>query len=126
MRFQPWKEYAPELAEPITVIFNTSLSAGTFPTAWKDSNITPVPKVTPITGKGDFRPIALTAVVSKVLEDFVIEWLIEDVKDIIDPSQFGCLKGTSTTYCLLDMINNWLSSLDEPGKMLMVLFFRLQ
>ena len=117
-----WKEYAPELAEPITVIFNTSLSAGTFPIAWKDSNITPVSKVTPIAGKGDFRPIALTAVVSKVLEDFVVEWLIEDVKHIIDPSQFGCLKGTSTTCCLLDMINNWLSSLDEPGKFLRVCF----
>ena len=62
----------------------------------------PVPKVTPITSREDLRPIVLTTVVSKLLEDFVVEWLIEDVKLIIDPSQFGCLKGTSTTYCLLD------------------------
>ena len=106
-----WKEYAPELAEPITLIFNTSIASGTFPTAWKDSNVTPVPKVTPITGRGDLRPISLTAIISKVLEDFVVEWLIEDVEHIIDPSQFGCLKGTSTTYCLMDMMHNWLSSI---------------
>ena len=31
-----WKEYAPELAEPITLIFNTSIASGIFPTAWKD------------------------------------------------------------------------------------------
>ena len=117
-----WKEYAPELAEPITLIFNTSIASGTFPTAWKDSNVTPVPKVTPITGMGDLRPISLTAIVSKVLEDFVVEWLIEDVEHIIDPSQFGCLKGTSTTYCLLDMMHNWLSSIDKPGMFLRACF----
>ena len=27
----------------------------------------------------------------------------DDVKDKIDPDQFGYLKGTSTTYCLLDV-----------------------
>ena len=117
-----WKECAPELAEPITLIFNTSIASGIFPTAWKDSNVTPVPKVTPITGRGDLRPISLTAIVSKVLEDFVVEWLIEDVKHIIDPSQFGCLKGTSTTYCLLDMMHNWLSSIDKPGMFLRACF----
>ncbi len=66
-----WNEYAPELAEPITVMFDSSIWLSTFPTARKDSYITPVPKVTPIAGKGDLRPIALIAVVSKVLEDFV-------------------------------------------------------
>lgn len=52
----------------------------------------------------------------------MVRWLIEDVKDTIDPSQFGCLKGTSTTYCLLDMMHNWLSSIDDPGKCLRVWF----
>lgn len=117
-----WKEYAAELAEPITRIFNTSIASGSFPTAWKDSNVTPVPKVTPITGREDLRPISLTAIVSKVLEDFVVEWLIEDVVHLIDFSQFGCLKGTSTIYCLLDMMHNWLSSIDKPGMFLRACF----
>ena len=41
--------------------------------------------------------------------------MIEDVGKHIDSRQFGSLKGTSTTYCLLDLIHNWLSELDNPG-----------
>ena len=104
------------------MIFNRSVSSGVFPERWKDSHLTPVPKVKPVTGDGDLRPIALTPVLSKVLEDFFVEWLIDDVKHHIDPQQFGSLKGTSTTYCLLDMLHNWLSSLDCPGKFLHVCF----
>ena len=116
------KKFAPELAEPVTVIFNRSVSSGVFPERWKDSHPTPVPKVKPVTGDRDLRPIALTLVLSKVLEDFFVEWLIDDVKHHIDPQQFGSLKGTSTTYCLLDMLHSWLSSLDCPGKFLRVCF----
>ena len=41
--------------------------------------------------------------------------LIEDDGEHIDSHQFGSLKGTSTTYCLLDLIHNWLCELDNPG-----------
>ena len=116
------KEYAFELAEPATVIFNQSFSSGVFPKVWKDSHLTPIPKTTPITGDGDLRPIALTACLSKVLEDFAVEWLINDNQGHIDPNQFGSLKGLSTTFCLLDMIHNWLSSLENPGYYLRVCF----
>ena len=68
----------------------------------------------------DIRPISLSPCLSKVLEDFVVSWLIWDVRDKIDPMQFGCLKGTSTSYCLLDMIHNWLLRLDSPHEYLRV------
>jgi hypothetical protein len=35
------------------------------------------------------------------------------LKGKIDPCQFRCLKGTSTTYCLFDMLHSWLSHLDS-------------
>ena len=93
------KEFAYELADPITTIFNTSLQSGIVPVIWKESNIIPIPKMQTPMDEGDFRPISLTSCLSKVLEDFVVTWLIDDVKDKIDPNQFGCLKGTSTMYC---------------------------
>lgn len=117
-----WKEFAFELAIPVTEIFNASFSSGFFPTLWKDSYISPIPKVTPITCNGDLRPIALTPCISKVQEDFAVKWLIEDVQHEIDPQQFGSLKGSSTSYCLLDMFENWLSSLDQPSQYLRVCF----
>ena len=41
--------------------------------------------------------------------------MIEEVGQHIDSRQFGSLKGSSTTYCLLDLIHNWLSELNNPG-----------
>ena len=117
-----FKEFAFELATPAATIFNVSLSSGVMPISWKESNIIPIPKVTKPTCESDIRPISLTPCLSKVLEDFVVSWLIEDVRDKIDPMQFGCLKGTSTSYCLLDMVHNWLLQIDSPNEHLRVCF----
>ena len=51
-----------------------------------------------------------------------MRWIISDVGHAIDPQQFGCLKGSSTTFCLLDMLHNWLQQLDSPGQFLRVSF----
>ena len=81
------KEFAYELAEPVTTIFNASLASGIFvPAIWKDSNITPIPKIQSPTNEGDFRPISLTPCLSKVLEDFVVTWMIDDIRNRIAPS----------------------------------------
>ena len=116
------KEFAYELAEPVTTIFNASLASGIVPAIWKDSNITPIPKIQSPTNEGDFRPISLTPCLSKVLEDFVVTWMIDDIRNRIAPNQFGCLKGTSTAFCLLDMMHTWLSYLDSPNKHLRLCF----
>ena len=103
------------LADPVTTIFNASLSSSVVPRIWKESNIIPIPKVQQPECEGDTRPISLTSSLSKLLEDFVVSWLIDDVKGKIDPCQFYCLKGTSTTYCLLDMLHSLLSHLDSDS-----------
>ena len=48
--------------------------------------------------------------------------MIEDIRDVIDPQQFGSLKGISTTYCLLDLVHNWMMALDNPGNYLRAVF----
>ena len=97
------------------MIFNTSLSTDQVPILSKCSNIIPIPKIKQPLCESDTRPISLTPILSKVLEDFVVSWMIEDVGEHIDSRQIGSLKGSSTTYCLLDLIHNWLSELDNPG-----------
>ena len=92
----------------MTTIFNRSLSSGDFPSAWRDAYISPIPKASPVTCDNDLWPVALTACLSKVFEDFVV--------------QHGSLKGVSTTFCLLDMLHNWLSALESPGTYLRVCF----
>ena len=116
------KEFSIELSKPVAQVFNVSHSEGVTPTAWKKSEIIPITKIQPVSEEGDLRPISLTPCLSKVLEDFVVNWIILDLGHKIDPQQFGCLKGTSTTYCLLDILHNWLNHLDNPGKYICVCF----
>ena len=116
------KEFAYELAEPITDFFNFSISSGTVPDIWKCANITPVPKETIPKQESDFRPISLTSCISKVMEEFVAEWILEDIAHKIDHKQFGVIKVTSTSQCLLDMFHNWLLNLDTPGQYLRICF----
>ena len=104
------------------MIFNKSLNSGTFPKAWKDSYITPIPKVSQPMCEEDTRPISLTSCLAKVLEDFVVRWIMFDVENLIDTQQSGCLRGSSTAYCLLDMIHNWLSHLDSLDRHIRLLF----
>jgi hypothetical protein len=90
---------------------------------WKDSCIFPIPKVSQPTCEGDTRSISLTLCLSKVLEDFVVQWMMEDVVNNINVQQFGCSRRPSTAYCLLDVIHNWLYHLiDSPDKHIRLLF----
>ena len=117
-----FKDFAFELATPAATIFNVSLSSGVMPISWKESNITLIPKITKPMCESDIRPISLTPCLSKVLEDFVVLWLIDDVRDKIDPMQLGCLKGRSTSYCLLDMVHNWPLQLESLNEQFRVCF----
>ena len=60
------KNFSLELAKPVTKILNTSFSTGTFPMLWKDSYLSPILKVAPVTCDGDLRPIAFTPCIAKV------------------------------------------------------------
>ena len=63
------KEFAHVFADPVTTIFNSSLVLGLVPALWKDSYITPIAKTPQPESESDIRPISLTAILSKVLED---------------------------------------------------------
>ncbi|CAB4036563.1 Hypothetical predicted protein, partial [Paramuricea clavata] len=82
------KSFAYILSEPITDIFNVSLSSGVVPEIWKQANISSIPKESPPKILCDFRPISLTSTLSKVLEEFVVDWITEDICDKIDAKQF--------------------------------------
>ena len=66
------KEFAYEFAEPVCFIFNTSLTTCEFSDIWKDALITPIPKALPVFCEDELRPISLTASLSKILEDLVV------------------------------------------------------
>ena len=55
------REFAYELAEPITKIFNISLASESVPKILNDSDIIPIPKKQQPTCEEETRPISLTS-----------------------------------------------------------------
>ena len=82
---------------------------------WKKADVVPVPKTSPPVNysNNDLRPISLTSTISKVLESFVAEWMLEAVGDKFDEKQFGGLRGRSIVHTLIDILHTWHQALDK-------------
>ena len=98
---------------PLTHIYNTSLRTASFPDRWKSATITPIPKVKVVSELGELRPISLTPDLGKVLEGMVAEMLLDDIRDNLDPKQYGNMKGKSTSHYLVYLIDFILKGLDS-------------
>ncbi|MCP4487008.1 MAG: hypothetical protein GY820_06775, partial [Gammaproteobacteria bacterium] len=104
------KKLALYLAEPLAYIFNFSFVLGRLPDEWKFANITPIYK-----NKGsrssttNYRPISLTCVCCKVMEDIVVKRLSTAFLHvpIISSSQHGFVRKRSTVTQLLECFNDW-------------------
>ena len=101
------KDMAAILAPPVCAIFNSSIQNGIVPSLWKSAEVIPLPKVTPPKViEQDLRPISLTPILAKLLEDYPVKWLWKVLDGKIDPCQFGCLKNTSTTHALVQLLDH--------------------
>lgn len=63
---------APAFCEPITYLFNISISQSFVPSQWKSAWISPVPKVSTPKLLVDFRPISITSILSRIMERLVV------------------------------------------------------
>ena len=87
------KDNADLLTEPVTEILNISYFENCLPSSWKEADVVPVPKQTPIKDVNKhLRPISLTPVLSKIAEDYVVqEYVKPAVLKKIDPHRAECL-----------------------------------
>ena len=53
----------------------------------------------------ELRPIAITPIPSLICESLVFKWAYADIAPRIDPQQFGNIKSTSTTHCLISLLD---------------------
>ena len=77
-------EFAPELALPMTKIFQNIIEKQEWRSMWKKELGIPLQKVPNPANEDQLRVISLTPFFSKVFEKFVIEWLIFYIGDKID------------------------------------------
>ena len=111
------REFADILAATVADILNSSFSECKIPRAWKIADVLPLPKAPTVNDiNKDLRPISLTSTLSKVAESFVID---EDLKPAlllaVDPSQFGFIQGSCTTFALISMFHHWMQATDSTG-----------
>jgi len=113
---------APYLAPPICAIWNSSLRESFIPEVWKSGDVIPLPKVNPpMRIDKDLRPISLTPVLSKSLEWFIRDWIMDIVNDLLDPHQYGSRKGCSTTIAIVELVHEWLNAAEKPDTCVRIL-----
>ena len=97
------------IAEPLSQLFNQSMSSGTLPRDWTTANVVPIYKKGERCLVNNYRPISLTSVVVKVMEKIIHKRLIsalEKSKRISD-NQFCFRANRSTVTLLLSAIHDW-------------------
>ena len=102
-----FKTFAEILAKPVFEIFHTSFNEQKLPPSWKHADITPIPKLKPITDVNiHLRPISLTPAISKIAEEFVIEkYVAPTILKIIDPNQYGVIPKSSSVDALISVVH---------------------
>ncbi|KAI4872705.1 hypothetical protein NFI96_006629, partial [Prochilodus magdalenae] len=90
------REYADQLTDVFTDIFNISLSSATVPTCLKATTIIPVPKKSSVSCLNDYRPIALTPIIMKCFERLVLRHIKTLLPPSLDPLQFAYHPNRST------------------------------
>ena len=108
-----WKENGDILAPVITVIWNLSLRKHTWPSAWKQANINPLPKVhTPLEYQ-DFRGINVTPIIARCFERTVYRPFSKSLFEAnLSPFQFAYRDGCNCIDALLKLQYNCLKALD--------------
>ncbi len=119
------KEYAMLLAYPVSKIINSSFKEMKLPSIWKVANVIPLPKVKPVENlTKHLRPISLTACLSKVAENFVVQDYIKPaVLKILDPNQYGAVPKSSTTHALIHMVHVWAKETDGNSATVRTILF---
>ena len=102
-------------------IMNWTLNEHTIPTAWKCSEIIPIPK-RPITVLNDYRPVALTSVVMKCMEKLILKRIKPFFNVIQDPFQFAYRSGRSVEDAIVLFLDNVYEHLDKQRKFCRILF----
>ena len=104
-----------QIAEPIKMLFDKSLTQGQLPSDWKDAIVVPIFKKGRRDMTQNYRPVSLTCVICKILEKFIRDVLLDHLmkNSLISEKHFGFVPGRSCTLQLLRCVESWTKSLDD-------------
>ena len=114
---------APAISDSLTYIFNQAITLSLFPHEWKTARVIPLYKNGQRNLPGNYRPISVLPVISKIMERILYDQLYNYLTkfELLSDSQFGFRKFHSTATALLDCTNDWYMNLDRKMFNLVVL-----
>ena len=101
------KRLLPAMLEPLTILFNKSLSEGTFPEIMKKADVIPLYKAKDNQETNNYRPISLLLTISKLLEKIMYKRtyrFLEDSKQIYK-SQYGFRTAHSCENAISELVS---------------------
>ena len=109
------KAIAGVLADPLTGLFNQSLTEGKVPSDWKYAIVVPIFKGKDSGQANNYRPVSLTCVLSKVLERILRRRICDHMleHELLNPAQHGFVKGRSCLSNLLLALDAITEALDR-------------
>ena len=109
------KQVANEIAYPLMLIFNSSLSTGVVPDEFKIAKVIPIYKKDNPELFGNYRPVSVLPCLSKILERIVYNRSYDFLtkNEILYKKQYGFRTNHSTYMAVLDFINDVGKAIDE-------------
>ncbi|GAB0199653.1 lysine-specific histone demethylase 1A [Grus japonensis] len=117
------KELAEVLSKPLSIIYQQSWLTREVPVDWRLANVMPIHKKGQKEDLGNYRPVSLTWVLAKAMEQIVLSAITQHVQDnqVIRPSQQRFMKGRSHFTNLISFCDK-VTHLTDEGKAVDVVY----
>ena len=112
---QLMKECSEEVAPVLTKLFRRSIDEGKVPKQWKEAHIVPIHKNGSKAVMSNYRPVALTSAICKMLEKIICSAIMCFLtkNQLLTPQQHGFIRGRSCQTNILLCLENWTKILDD-------------
>jgi len=109
------KRLSTSISPALTLIFQASLHQCKIPTEWKTANIVPIFKKGDKSNPGNYRPVSLTCVCSKLLEHVIYSHVFSHLKkyNILSEEQHGFQQNRSCETQLIGTVNDIAENMNE-------------